>query len=46
MPDSPTNCFADSPIESVKPTLGEYTPLKNDSTNPLNEEFMYQYILG
>lgn len=27
IPDKPTNCLADSPIFSVKPILGLYTPL-------------------
>jgi hypothetical protein len=35
MPDKPTSCFADSPICVVNPMLGEYTPLKNESSRPV-----------
>lgn len=38
IPDSPTSCLADSPMAFVKPMLGEYTPLKNDSSNPVGDK--------
>lgn len=34
MPDRPTSCFADSPMDNVNPMLELYTPLKNDSSKP------------
>lgn len=34
IPDKPTSCFAEPPIAVVDPILGEYTPLKNESSRP------------
>lgn len=38
MPDKPTSCLADSPICVVNPILGEYTPLKNESSRPVGKQ--------
>lgn len=39
IPFNPTNCFADSPKACVNPILAPYTPLKNESSKPVNNLF-------